>query len=88
MFDKSPLIYAKQSQLCSFFAQKKRFHEKQSQFKANSNPIKPKTNPIRRKAKSECFCVDKESYDCFNNATRGIYHPLKGANFYTIGSSY
>jgi hypothetical protein len=50
--------------------------------KPNSNPIKPNSNPIQsqfkanyRKGKNERFCVDKELYYCFNNATRGSYHP-------------
>ncbi len=36
---------------------------------------KANSNPICRKGKNERFCVDKEPYYCFNNATRGFYHP-------------
>ena len=56
--------------------------KKQSQFKANLTQNKPNltqykanTKPIKANSKNERFCVDKEPYDCFNNATRGIYHP-------------
>ena len=47
----------------------------QTQFKANKAKNKPNSNPIWRMGKNERFCVDKESYDCFSNATRGFYHP-------------
>jgi hypothetical protein len=43
---------------------------------------KAKTKPICRKGENERFCVDREPYDCFNNASRGIYHP-KGCQFQT-----
>jgi hypothetical protein len=46
--------------------------KKQSQFKANL--------VRRRRIANELFCVDKELYYCFNNTTRGIYHP-KGCQF-------
>jgi len=54
----------------------------QTQFKANLSqfkPIKPKTNPKQsqfvERGKNKSFCVVKEPYDRFNNATRGFYHP-------------
>ena len=52
---------------------------KTNPIKANSKPIKANTNPIQtqfvERAKMNAFAWIKESYDCFNNATRGIYHP-------------
>jgi len=45
------------------------------------NPIKAKTKPICRKPKNERSCVENELYDCFNNITRGFYHP-NGCQFY------
>ncbi len=45
-----------------------------------TKPIQTQLKPIYRKGKNERFCVDKEPYDCFNNVTRGFYHP-KGCPF-------
>jgi hypothetical protein len=84
-------FYAKQTQFYAFFTGKRRFHQKtkpiQTQFKPNKaknkpnlTQNKPNSKPICRKGKNERFCVDKEPYDCFNNATRGCYHP-KGCQF-------
>ncbi len=66
------------------------FKPKQSQFWPNIKGVKAKTNPIQtqftERGKNESFCVDNELYDCFNNATRGIYHP-KGCQFKTNNQS-
>jgi hypothetical protein len=69
-------------QITPFYAKQTQLKPIQSQFKLNSNPIKAKTKPICRKGENERFCVDREPYDCFNNASRGIYHP-KGCQFQT-----
>ena len=59
------------------------FNPKQTQFKPN----KAKNKPNFRKGKNERFCADKEPYNDINNATRGSYHPIKGANSKPISKS-
>ena len=56
------------------------FKPKQTQFKPNLSRRSLERSRIYRKGENERFCVDREPYDCFNNASRGIYHP-KGCQF-------
>jgi hypothetical protein len=47
----------------------------QTQLKPKQTQFKPIQTQFKANTKNERFCVDKEHYDCFNNATRGFYHP-------------